>query len=141
VLREDQGASYVPAPGLADLHRLVRDVASAGLHAQVRVEGTVTQLPPGVDFTAYRIVQEALTNVLKHAGPATATVIIGYEGTALRLEILDDGRAGNGRTTPGGHGLVGMRERVGLYGGTFEAGPRTGGGFRVAARLPYGETG
>ena len=140
VLREDQGASYVPAPGLADLDRLVRDVASAGLHAEVRVEGTTMELPPGVDFTAYRIVQEALTNVLKHAGRATATVIIGYEGTALRLEILDDGRAVNGRATPGGHGLVGMRERVGVYGGSFEAGPRTGGGFRVAARLPYGET-
>jgi signal transduction histidine kinase len=140
VLREDHGASYVPAPGLADLHRLVQDVASAGLHADVRVEGTATQLPPGVDFTAYRIVQEALTNVLKHAGRATAIVIIGYEGTALRLEILDDGSGVNGLASPGGHGLVGMRERVGVYGGSFEAGPRTGGGFRVAARLPYGET-
>jgi signal transduction histidine kinase len=140
VLREDQGAPYVPAPGLADLHRLVRDVASAGLHTKVHVEGTTTQLPPGVDFTAYRIVQEALTNVLKHAGRATATVTIGYEGTALRLEILDDGRGVNGRDTPDGHGLVGMRERVGVYGGSFQAGPRTGGGFRVAARLPYGET-
>jgi len=140
VLREDQGASYVPAPGLADLDRLVRDVASTGLHAEVRIEGTTTQLPPGVDFTAYRIVQEALTNVLKHAGRATATVIIGYEGTALRLEIVDDGCGVNGRAAPGGHGIVGMRERVGVYGGSFEAGPRTGGGFRVAARLPYGET-
>lgn len=140
VLREDQRAPYVPAPGLADLPRLVRDVASAGLHAEVRVEGTTTELPPGVDFTAYRVVQEALTNVLKHAGRATATVIIGYEGTALRLEILDDGRGVNGRAPPGGHGLVGMRERVGVYGGSFEAGPRTGGGFRVAVRLPYGET-
>jgi signal transduction histidine kinase len=140
VLREDQGASYVPAPGLGDLHRLVRDVASAGLHAEVHVEGTTTELPPGVDFTAYRIVQEALTNVLKHAGRATATVMIGYEDAALRLEILDDGRGVNGRAAPGGHGLVGMRERVGVYGGSFEAGPRTGGGFRVAVRLPYGET-
>jgi signal transduction histidine kinase len=140
VLREDEGAPYVPAPGLADLHRLVRDVASAGLHAEVRVEGTTTKLPPGVDFTAYRIVQEALTNVLKHAGQATATVIIRYEGTAVQLEILDDGRGVNGGATPGGHGVVGMRERVGVYGGSFEAGPRTGGGFRVAVRLPYGET-
>jgi len=140
VLREDQGASYVPAPGLADLHRLVRDVASTGLDAKVRIEGTTRELPPGMDFTAYRIVQEALTNVLKHAGPATATIIIGYEDTALRLEILDDGRGVNGRATPGGHGLVGMRERVGVYRGSFEAGPRTGGGFRVAVRLPYGDT-
>jgi signal transduction histidine kinase len=140
VLRDDQGASYVPAPGLADLDRLVRDVASAGLHAEVHVKGTTTELPPGVDLTAYRIIQEALTNVLKHAGPTTATVLIGYETTALRLEILDDGRGVNGRAAPGGHGLVGMRERVGVYGGSFEAGPRTGGGFRVAVRLPYGET-
>jgi signal transduction histidine kinase len=140
VLREDQGASYVPAPGLADLQRLVRDVASAGLHAEVHVEGTTTELPPGVDFTAYRIVQEALTNVLKHAGRATAIVMIGYEDAALRLEILDDGRGVNGRAAPGGHGLVGMRERVGVYGGSFEAGPRIGGGFRVAVRLPYAET-
>jgi signal transduction histidine kinase len=139
VLREDQGASYVPAPGLADLDRLLRDVASAGVHSVVRVEGATAQLPPGVDFTAYRIVQEALTNVLKHAGPATATVIIGYESTALRLEILDDGTGVNGQATRGGHGLVGMRERVGVYGGSFEAGPRAGGGFRVAVRLPYGE--
>jgi signal transduction histidine kinase len=140
VLREDEGAPYLPAPGLDDLHRLVQDVAGAGLHAEVRVEGTATKLPPGVDVTAYRIVQEALTNVLKHAGRATATITIGYEGTALRLEILDDGRGVDGRATPGGHGLVGMRERVGVYGGSFEAGPRTGGGFRVAVRLPYGET-
>jgi signal transduction histidine kinase len=140
VLRDDEGLSYVPAPGLADLHRLVRDVATAGLHAEVRVEGTTTELPPGVDLTAYRIVQEALTNVLKHAGRATAIVVIGYEDKALRLEILDDGRGVNGRAAPGGHGLVGMRERVGVYGGSFEAGPRTGGGFRVAVRLPYGET-
>jgi signal transduction histidine kinase len=140
VLREDQGASYLPAPGLADLHRLLREVASAGLHAEVHVEGSATELPPGVDFTAYRVVQEALTNVLKHAGRATATVRIGYEDTALRLEISDDGRGVNGQATPGGHGLVGMRKRVGVYGGSFEAGPRTGGGFRVAVRLPYGET-
>jgi len=84
-------------------------------------------------------VQEGLTNVLKHAGRATATVVIGYEDTALRLEILDDGRGVNGQATAGGHGLIGMRERVGVYGGSFEAGPRTGGGYRVAVRLPYGD--
>ena len=139
VLREDSGASYAPAPGLADLDRLVRDVGTAGLETEVRTEGTPTELPPGVDFTAYRIVQEALTNVLKHAGRARARVTIGYEGEALRLEIVDDGRGVNGRAESGGHGLIGMRERVGVYGGSFEAGPRTGGGFRVAVRLPYGE--
>jgi signal transduction histidine kinase len=141
VLREDQGASYEPAPGLADLDRLVRDMAGAGLETHVCVEGTATELPPGADFTAYRIVQEALTNVLKHAGPAQATIVVGYEPDALRLEVLDDGLgAVNGRGGPGGHGLLGMRERVGVYGGTFEAGPRIGGGYRVAVRLPYGES-
>ena len=139
VLREDAGASYTPAPGLVDLDRLVRDVGNAGLETEVRTEGTPTELPPGVDFTAYRIVQEALTNVLKHAGRARATVTVAYEDQALRLEIVDDGRGVNGRAEPGGHGLMGMRERVGVYGGSFEAGPRNGGGFRVAVRLPYGE--
>jgi signal transduction histidine kinase len=138
VLRDDAGASYTPAPGLADLDRLVRDVGSAGVEVDVQREGTRTELPPGVDFTAYRIVQEALTNVLKHAGRARATVLLGYEDGALRLEVTDDGRGVNGSSDPGGHGLMGMRERVGVYGGSFEAGPRTGGGFRVAVRLPYG---
>jgi signal transduction histidine kinase len=84
-------------------------------------------------------VQEALTNVLKHAGRASASVVVGYEEGALLLEILDDGRGVNGHTAQGGHGLRGMRERVGVYGGSFEAGPRTGGGFRVAVRLPFEE--
>ena len=96
-------------------------------------------MPPGVDLTAYRIVQEALTNVLKHAGPAEATVEIDYAPGAVRLEIADNGRGVNGRATDGGHGLVGMRERVGVYGGTLSAGPAPGGGFRVVAELPYGD--
>ena len=139
VLRDDTGAAYEPAPGLADLDRLVRDVGNAGLEVDVKTEGTRTELPPGVDFTAYRIVQEALTNVLKHAGPARATLTIGYEPGTLRLDVVDDGRGVNGRALPGGHGLLGMRERVGVYGGSFEAGPRTGGGFEVSVRLPYDE--
>jgi signal transduction histidine kinase len=139
VLRDDEGASYQPAPGLADLERLVQEVRGAGLQVDVRREGPRTELPPGVDFTAYRIVQEALTNVLKHAGRASASVVVGYEEGALLLEILDDGRGVNGHTAQGGHGLMGMRERVGVYGGSFEAGPRTGGGFRVAVRLPFEE--
>jgi signal transduction histidine kinase len=139
VLREDGDASYAPAPGLADLDRLVRDVRDAGVEVEVQTEGTRSELPLGVDFTAYRIVQEALTNVLKHAGRAHATVVVGYEDGALRLEIDDDGRGVNGRATEGGHGLIGMRERVAVYGGAFQAGPRSGGGYRVTARLPYGE--
>ena len=137
VLRDDSGASYTPAPGLADLDRLVHDIGNAGLEVDVKRDGQRTDLPPGVDFTAYRIVQEALTNVLKHAGPARATVTIGYEPGVLRLDVVDDGRGVNGRAVAGGHGLLGMRERVGVYGGSFEAGPRTGGGFGVSVRLPY----
>jgi signal transduction histidine kinase len=139
VLRDDTGAQYAPAPGLEELDRLVRDVEQAGVPVEVRKEGAQTDVPPGVDFTAYRIVQEALTNVLKHAGRARVDLLVGYEDAALRLEIADDGRGVNGRANRVGHGLMGMRERVAVYGGSFEAGPRTGGGFRVAVRLPYGE--
>jgi signal transduction histidine kinase len=138
VLRADTGAAYAPAPGLADLERLVHDIAVAGLDVDLVVDGAATQVPPGVDFTAYRIVQEALTNVLKHAGPAHANVTIHYEPAALGIEVVDDGRGVNGHAQAGGHGLIGMRERVGVYGGLFEAGPRVGGGFRIAVRLPYG---
>jgi signal transduction histidine kinase len=138
VLRADDRAGYQPAPGLADLDRLVADLDAAGLPVSVHVDGGRHDVPPGVDLTAYRIVQEALTNVLKHAGTASATVTVGYEPGAVRLEIVDDGRGVNGRASGGGHGLVGMRERVGVYGGTLEAGPVPGGGFRVRAHLPYG---
>jgi signal transduction histidine kinase len=142
VLREDDNAQYQPAPGLANLDWIVRDMASAGIEVDVTVQGGEDcELPPGVDLTAFRIVQEALTNVLKHAGPAKASVLVAYEPEALRLEIVDDGRGVNGRASGGGHGLLGMRERVGVYGGAFEAGPRAGGGFKVAVRLPYGSDG
>ncbi|MDQ1380034.1 MAG: hypothetical protein QOJ71_753 [Actinomycetota bacterium] len=139
VLRADSDADYAPAPTLADVDRLVHDVRAAGLEVDVRAEGeTHAELPPGVEFTAYRIVQEALTNVLKHAGKASAAVVLRYEPAVLCIEVTDDGRGINGNAPDGGHGLMGMRERVGVYGGSFEAGPRTGGGFRVAATLPYG---
>ena len=141
VLRADDEGGYEPAPGLADLDRLVSDIRGAGVTVEVRIDGDRHELPPGVDLTAYRIVQEALTNVLKHAGPASVTVTVGYEPDAVRLEVVDDGRGVNGRAGRGGHGLVGMRERVGVYGGMLETGPRVGGGFRVAARLPYGADG
>jgi signal transduction histidine kinase len=139
VLRSDGDAAYQPAPGLADLDRLVADVGGAGLDVALCIDGERGDVPPGVDLTAYRIVQEALTNVLKHAGPAHTTVTVGYEPGALRLEIADDGRGVNGRASQGGHGLLGMRERVGVYGGSLQAGPAPGGGFRVVARLPYGD--
>jgi signal transduction histidine kinase len=125
---------------LSDLDGLIADVEAAGVPVAVHVDGTRADVPPGVDLTAYRIVQEALTNVLKHAGRARAVVTVAYEPGALRLEVVDDGRGVNGRATAGGHGLLGMRERVGVYGGSLDTGPVTGGGFRVRARLPYGDT-
>jgi signal transduction histidine kinase len=142
VLRQDgePQASLAPVPGLADLEGLLGEVAKAGLAVRLRVEGTPSPLPAGVDLSAYRIVQEALTNVVKHAGPAQAQVTIGYRDRDVTVEVTDDGRgaaapAGDGRGGTG-HGLVGMRERVAVFGGDLEAGPRPGGGFRVAARLP-----
>jgi signal transduction histidine kinase len=101
----------------------------------LRVEGERPQLTPGVDLSAYRIVQEGLTNALKHAKGAHAEVLVRYEGSTVKLEVSDDGSAepnGDGQ----GHGLVGMRERVALYGGTLDAGPRAGGGFLLRAELP-----
>jgi signal transduction histidine kinase len=143
VLRRDgepQG-SLVPAPGLAGLDTLLAQVAEAGLAVKLRVEGTRPQVPPGVDLSAYRIVQEALTNVVKHAGLAQAQVVVRYGDQEITLEVTDDGRgaaalAGDGRAGTG-HGLIGMRERVALFGGDLQVGPRPGGGFRVAARLPF----
>ena len=142
VLRQDSEsqASLAPVPGLADLDSLLGEVAKAGLAVRLRVEGTPSPLPAGVDLSAYRIVQEALTNVVKHAGPAQAKVTIGYRDRDVTVEVTDDGRgaaapAGDGRGGTG-HGLVGMRERVAAFGGDLETGPRPGGGFRVAARLP-----
>ena len=142
VLRQDSEsqASLAPVPGLADLDSLLGEVAKAGLAVRLRVEGTPSPLPAGVDLSAYRIVQEALTNVVKHAGPAQAQVTIGYRDQDVTVEVTDDGRgaaapAGDGRGGTG-HGLVGMRERVAAFGGDLQVGPRPGGGFRVAARLP-----
>jgi signal transduction histidine kinase len=142
VLRQDSEsqASLTPVPGLANLDRLLAEVGKAGLAVRVRVEGTPLQLPAGVDLSAYRIVQEALTNVAKHAGPAHAQVTIGYRDQDVTVEITDDGRGvvtpvGDGRGGTG-HGLIGMRERVAAFNGHLEVGPRPGGGFRVAARLP-----
>jgi signal transduction histidine kinase len=140
VLREDEGASYTPAPGLADMERLVREICDAGVDTHVTWNGAREELPPGVDFTAYRIVQESLTNALKHGGPDVhVDVTLTYEPGVLDIEVVDDGRGVNGKASEGGHGLMGMRERVAVFGGSFQAGPVVGGGFRVAVRLPHGE--
>jgi signal transduction histidine kinase len=110
---------------------------AAGLAAELQVQGEVTTISPGLDLTAYRIVQEALTNAVKHAAPARATVSVGWGSDALELEVSDDGRRAtfrNGQAT--GHGIPGMRERVALQGGSLELDCADGGGFRVRARLP-----
>jgi signal transduction histidine kinase len=136
---EPQG-DLAPVPGLADLDGLLAEVAKAGLAVRLQVEGRPAQLPAGVDLSAYRIVQEALTNVVKHAGPARAQVAIRYRDHEVMVEVTDDGRGAAAPTGDGrarvGHGLIGMRERVAVFGGDLEVGPRPGGGFRVAARLP-----
>ena len=126
-----------PQPGIANLDVLLVKVREAGLPVDLEVVGEPSPLPPGIDLSAYRIVQEALTNTLKYAGTARACVRVEFVPGALELEVADDGR-GTDAAAPGGsgHGLVGMRERVELFGGVLEAGPRADGGYRVRARLP-----
>ena len=137
VLRDGDpaGPGLEPAPGLADLGRLITGSADAGVRVQLEVRGTQCGVPPGVDLAAYRIVQEALTNVVKHAQTTASRVMVTYEQDAICLEITDEGHGATGPARPG-HGLAGMRERAALYGGEFHAGPLPGRGFRVAARLP-----
>ena len=137
VLREgDDEPALAPQPSLARLDELVEHLRRTGLAVDLRVVGKPAELSPGLDVNAYRIVQEALTNVLKHAAADSATVVIAYEEGMLAIEVTDDGR-GDNRNGAGGHGLTGLRERVALYGGQLEAGPRPGArGFAVRARLP-----
>jgi signal transduction histidine kinase len=157
VLREEAEprGSLAPAPGLAEVEALAAEVARAGVRVEVRIEGTPAALPAGLDLSAYRIVQEALTNVVKHARPAGATVRVAYEPGQVVIEVTDNGKgleSAFGRQPSDsdrqsrsadpqirGSGIPGMRERAALYGGTLEAGPLPGGGFRVAATLPLEE--
>jgi signal transduction histidine kinase len=135
--RDDEEIALAPQPSLRYLDTLTAQVREAGLPVELSVEGEPIELSPGVDLSAYRIVQEALTNALKHAGPATARVVVRYRENDLELEIADTGLgAGAGAGDGGGHGLAGMRERVSVYGGKIEAGSQDGGGFAVRARLP-----
>jgi signal transduction histidine kinase len=141
VLRQgdDPVASLEPNPGMAELGRLAEQIRSAGVEVELKVEGEPGDLPPGVDLSAFRIAQEGLTNVLKHGG-SVARVLVRYSPGAVAVEIADDGRAGTadeGPTDGTGHGLIGMRERVAVFGGELTAGPVPGGGYRMAARLPY----
>ena len=163
--RPGEAAPLAPAPGLADLDRLLARIARAGVRVDLLVRGGPRELPPGIDLAAFRIVQEALTNVVKHADTPSCRVIVSYGTDELSVEITDEGRGSRvpatvtaGRPGPrspgpggpggaggeeltGGHGLIGMRERVSLYGGELSAAPLPGRGFRVAARLPAGDCG
>lgn len=146
VMRQDgeRHASLMPPVGLVNISTLTRHLDQAGIPVRVQVHGDRDGIPAAVDLSAYRIVQEALTNVLKHAGATKAAVTIGYRPSDVSVDIVDEGSrtAAARRTstaTQGGDGIVGMRERVALFGGELTAGPRSSGGFRVHARLPYPE--
>ena len=154
VLRQGGGSARAPVPGLAELGGLVAGVSEAGPKVQLTIEGEPAELPPAVDLAAYRVVQESLTNVVKHAGPAATTVRIAYQPGQVVVEITNDGPgsgianadlgSGIAGVDPGsgvavadpGSGIAGMRERVVAAGGELVAGPRPGGGFQVTARLP-----
>jgi signal transduction histidine kinase len=132
---EEANPSYAPQPGMQALDTLIDRVRAAGLPVELEVEGARRELPPGVDLAAYRVVQEALTNTLKHAGPAHAWVQICWSDEELRIEVANNGRS----TAPAtGYGHAGMRERVRLYGGRLESGPRPDGGYVVRAYVPIG---
>jgi signal transduction histidine kinase len=133
----DESLPLAPQPSLKELGTLVEQVQAAGLPVQLTIEGTPRELPPGIDLSAFRIVQEALTNALKHAGPARARVVLRYTENELELEIADDG-AGSGDASAAGYGLIGMRERVSVYGGELEAGRQPEGGYALRVRLPLG---
>jgi signal transduction histidine kinase len=133
--RPEEAPALAPQPSLEQLERLVEHARGAGLTVELRVEGEPVQLPAGVDLTAYRLVQEGLTNALKHARAHRAEVMVRYDDGQVELTVSDDGLGGGGGDK-GGHGLVGMRERVSVYGGELEAGPRPEGGYRLRARLP-----
>jgi signal transduction histidine kinase len=135
VLHEDESAALAPQPGLADLDALLEQVRAAGLKATLKTSGTPVPLGAGAELTVYRLVQEALTNTLKHAGPnARATVRLRYDGDGVEIDVTDDGH-GRPRVSAGGQGVAGMRERAAVYGGALEAGPAPGGGWRVHARI------
>jgi signal transduction histidine kinase len=133
--RPEEGPALAPQPSLEHLDRLVAQARESGLPVEVKIEGEPTQLPPGVDLTAYRLVQEGLTNAIKHARASKADVVVRYGDGIVEVTVTDDG-PGGGDGGGGGHGLVGMRERVTVYGGELEAGPRPEGGYSLKARLP-----
>jgi signal transduction histidine kinase len=135
--RPEESPALAPQPSLEYIERLVSQARDAGLPVDLRVEGDAVPLPAGVDLTAYRLVQEGLTNAIKHAQAKHAEVHVVYRDGLVELTVTDDGRGG-GDDESGGHGLVGMRERVTVYGGKLDAGPLPTGGYRLHATLPVG---
>ncbi len=135
--RPEEAPALAPQPSLEHLDRLVSKARESGLPVELRIEGEPAQLPPGLDLTAYRLVQEGLTNALKHARASNANVLVRYGDGEVEISVTDDG-SGDGGGDSGGHGLVGMRERVSVYGGELESGPLPEGGYRLRARLPLG---
>ena len=133
--RPEEGPALAPQPSLEHLDRLVAQAREAGLPVELTIEGKPAQLPPGVDLTAYRLVQEGLTNAIKHARASKAVVVVRYGEAEVEVSVMDDG-SGGGDGGGGGHGLVGMRERVAVYGGELDAGPLAEGGYALRARLP-----
>lgn len=140
---DDPDDTLVPVPGMDDLPGLVHQARSAGLDTELTMRGEAA-LPPAVALTAYRIVQEALTNAVTHAAPTRCSVTVEIDAGQVSIEVVDSGPEAHReprRTGLGGHGLIGMRERAAMFEGTFSAGPRPGGGFQVSARLPYSPVG
>jgi signal transduction histidine kinase len=133
--RPEESPALAPQPSLQHLDKLVAHAREAGLPVQLRIEGDLVPLSGGLDMTAYRFVQEGLTNAIKHARAEHAEVLVRFRDGHVELTVTDDG-PGGGDGDKGGHGLVGMRERISVYGGELEAGPQAGGGFRLHARLP-----
>jgi signal transduction histidine kinase len=141
VLRETDSRPDTALPGLARLPELAKVAADAGLDVRVDTSGLATDLPEEVDHTAYRIVQEAVTNAIRHAGPARLDIRLACAHGALSLDVTDDGSGASGTGPDAGRGITGMRERCALLGGTLSAGPGPAGGFRVQARLPMARPG
>jgi signal transduction histidine kinase len=136
VLRHaEEAPALAPQPSLEQLEKLVQHTRDRGLPVDLRIEGDPVQLPAGIDLTAYRLVQEGLTNAIKHARAKRAEVLVRYADGKVEVSVSDDGKGG-GDGESGGHGLVGIRERISVYGGDLEAGPKPGGGFRLRATLP-----
>ena len=133
--RPEEAPALVPQPSLEYVDKLVEQTREAGLDTKLQLEGTPAKLPQGIDLTAYRFVQEGLTNAIKHANAKHAEVLVRYDNGSVELVVRDDG-TGDGDGGGSGHGLVGIRERVAVYGGELHAGPRAEGGYELRARLP-----